>query len=390
MCVSNNCACGDDCSLLYLPISSVCNIQCVFCDREGYCRSLSSSKTEIPALSAQQALYYLEKKLEVKPDLKAVNLSGPGEVLLEIDKIQQIVSTIKRKHPDISVCVQTNGILMEECADVLSDLGVDKIIMNINALNKDIATKMYSWVRIGKNIYRGKDAAELIIKYQTKAMRVCREKGFDTRVHSLYIPCINDLNIVEIARKTAEMNLQSFSCSEIDGKKQDSQQLQVIKKQCSKLISLKCVGNGVDVESEIDVNLLLSIASGPLDPIQKRPYYAVGTLDGLNVNRHLGQAKEFNVYRYKSDCCELVDVRKAPPSGGGEKRWAKLADILSDCSAIFVTDAGASPTKELTRHGIKVIRTEENVYKAISTLYSDVKIKKKTCTPLDCSTCSGC
>jgi nitrogen fixation protein NifB len=364
-------------------------MQCVFCDRQGFCRFLSSQKQEIPELSAQQALFYLKKMILKKPSLKAVNITGPGEVLLEIDKIQQIISSVRQQYPDLKICIQTNGILLEQYAEMLSELGIDNIILNINALNKDIAAQMYAWVRMGKNIYRGSQAAEIIIKQQRKAMKICREKGFNTRIHSLYVPCLNDLNIVEIARKTAEMGLDSFSCVEIDSLSHDSEQLQVIKKQCSKLVKLKKVVT-IDFDSDIDVELLRSIASGPLDPIQRRPYYAVATLDGLNVNRHLGQARELNIYRYKPDCCELVDVRAAPPAGGGEKRWEQLSEILCDCSAIFITDAGSNPIRELTRRGIKVVRTEDNIYKAISALCRNVKTSKKNCSPLDCSTCSGC
>ena len=383
-----------ECSRVILPISSVCNMQCVFCQREGFCRSLTSNKAEIPALSAQQALYYLQKMIQQKTNLKSVIIAGPGEVLLEIEKLQELAVEIKKEFPQLSICLQTNGLLMEEYADLIADIGIKNIILNINALNKDIATQMYNWVRIDKHIYRGDRAAEIITKRQKHAMQICSEKGFKTRLHVVYVPWINDPTIVEIARKAAEMNVQSFSCSLLDPN--DKSQLEAIRKQCSRIIDVKCADTSIKFDSEMDLDLLASVAAGPIDPIQKRPYFAVGTLDGVCVNRHLGQASELKIYQYVDGVPVVVESRKTPKAGGGSNRWKELADILSDCSAILVTDAGSKPLAELPALGLKVVRTEDDIATALDALACEKTIcptasgKPRGCTPLDCSTCSGC
>jgi nitrogen fixation protein NifB len=92
-----------------------------------------------------------------------------------------------------------------------------------------------------------------------------------------------------------------------------------------------------------------------------RPYVAVATLEGALVNQHLGEAERLTIYESNADMpgtFRLVEIRRTPDEGGGEARWATLADSLKDCRALLVNAAGPTPQKTLTSHGLKVIEME--------------------------------
>jgi nitrogen fixation protein NifB len=114
------------------------------------------------------------------------------------------------------------------------------------------------------------------------------------------------------------------------------------------------------------IDLMRHYANGPLNPSEDRPYYAAATMEGVLVNVHLGQARDLNIYSYDEDQgLKLVETRTTPPVGGGEDRWEKLADLLNDCRAILVADAGPKPTQLMEACGLKVVRTESMIEQAI-------------------------
>jgi len=63
-------------------------------------------------------------------------------------------------------------------------------------------------------------------------------------------------------------------------------------------------------------------------PTADRPCVAVATTDGATVNEHLGYAVKFLVYKAEGGHGRMVEARDAPPKGGGEERWRKLAAVL--------------------------------------------------------------
>ena len=124
----------------------------------------------------------------------------------------------------------------------------------------------------------------------------------------------------------------------------------------------------------------------PLD-VAPRPYVAVASFEGVFVNCHLGHARELLVYAEREDEFELVDVRKAPPQGGGEDRWQELADLLSDCRAVVAAEAGAAPQRALSDRGIRLLCTEGLVEDALEIVFAG---KEDELRPPSCRSGTGC
>ncbi|MCH5375104.1 MAG: nitrogen fixation protein NifB, partial [Planctomycetes bacterium] len=101
-----------------------------------------------------------------------------------------------------------------------------------------------------------------------------------------------------------------------------------------------------------------------------RPYVAVGTMEGMLVNLHLGEASRLAIYGPSDDGYDLVDTRPAPPPGGGRDRWEQLAATLHDCRALLVSSAGGKPRETLSRHGIQVMLMEGLIEEGLDAVYS--------------------
>ncbi len=73
-----------------------------------------------------------------------------------------------------------------------------------------------------------------------------------------------------------------------------------------------------------------------------RPYVAIASYEGLMINKHLGEADDFLIYKQTDTGYELVEKRLAPPKGMGDLRWINLAKKLNDCSDILVNGVGTN------------------------------------------------
>jgi nitrogen fixation protein NifB len=109
-------------------------------------------------------------------------------------------------------------------------------------------------------------------------------------------------------------------------------------------------------------------------PSKDRPYVAVASREGMLVNQHVGEASCFHVFAEDGLTYVPVEVREAPESGSGVKRWLDLADLLKDCRAVLTTGVGAAPRRVLTDRGLEVIEMEGLIEEGLSAVYGGTPI----------------
>ncbi len=109
-------------------------------------------------------------------------------------------------------------------------------------------------------------------------------------------------------------------------------------------------------------------------PSKDRPYVAVASREGMLVNQHVGEATCFHVFAEQDSVYAPVEVREAPDSGSGIKRWLDLADLLHDCRAVLTTGVGAAPRRVLTGRGLEVIEMEGLIEEGLSAVYGGTPI----------------
>ena len=89
-----------------------------------------------------------------------------------------------------------------------------------------------------------------------------------------------------------------------------------------------------------------------------RPYAAVASMEGIFVNQHLGEAVALWIFGIRDNKAELFERRSAPLPGGGQERWAELANSLNDCNTVLVSGIGSFPQIVLERAGLHVVVME--------------------------------
>jgi len=229
----------------------------------------------------------------------------------------------------------------------------------------------------------------LLIANQLESLKKLKEAGVTAKVNSIIIPGINDSHVIEVARKAAELGADILNCMSYYSTTEtyfenipepSPEMVAEIQKATGVYLPQmmhcsRCRADAVGIIGEINspemMQKLAESAALPKNPEEKRPYIAVGSLEGVMINQHLGEAERFLIYAVESNNGEyvLVDSRKAPSAGGGKGRWETLAATLIDCRAVLVNGAGGSPIKVLNAHGIDVMVLEGSIEKAVNACF---------------------
>jgi nitrogen fixation protein NifB len=305
----------------------------------------------------------------------------------------QTLRLVRAKYPKMMLCLATNGLGIGPYIDELADLQVSHVTITITAINPAIAGEIYAWIRDGKRPLRGEEAATLLIARQTEALFRLKSKGIVVKINSIIIPGINDEHIPDIARKVGEMGADIMNCMPLVPVKgsafeelPEPDALTTARVRLQSGLHLpqmshcaRCradavgfIGENVTAEQ---VATLRHFANGSLNPAEDaaRPYVAVATLEGALVNQHLGEADRLAIFEANAalpGTFRLIEIRRAPDEGGGEARWAALAESLKDCRAILVNAAGPAPQKALSTHGLKVIEMDGLIEEGLKAVFA--------------------
>ncbi len=396
---------------IHLPVAPKCNIQCNYCSRKFDCMNENRPGVTSKVLSPQQALYYLDQAMVLSPNIAVVGIAGPGDPFANPDETMETLRLVREKYPEMLLCLATNGLDLLPYIDELATLQVSHVTITINAIDPEIGAEIYAWVRYNKKMYRGIEAAKLLIKNQLEALKRLKEVGVTAKVNSIIIPGVNDTHVIAVASKVAQLGADILNCLPYYNTKEtvfenidepSAELVTEIQQATSAFLPqmkhcARCRADAVGIIGEINteemMQKLAEAAAMPKNPAECRPYIAVSSIEGVLINQHLGEADRFLIYGIdgNGECC-LVDSRIAPPGGGGQQRWEALADLLHDCRTVLVNGAGDSPKKVLKAHGIEVLVIEGVIEDAVNGVFTgqDLKHLMKSSQIHACgSSCSG-
>lgn len=217
---------------IHLPVCPNCNIQCNFCDRKIHDTENRPGVTR-SILTPTEALEVVDKSIQLCPDITVVGIAGPGDTLAS-NKALQTFTLIKEKHPKLLKCMSTNGLLLNERADELIELGIDTLTVTVNGVDKNIVSKIVSKIIYHQKVYVGESAAEILIENQIAGIEKMARAGVTIKVNSVLIKEINEEHIKEIARTVGSVGASIYNiipliprhklahckeptCKEIDG-----------------------------------------------------------------------------------------------------------------------------------------------------------------------------
>jgi nitrogen fixation protein NifB len=324
-------------------------------------------------LAPSQALDYLRQILKKDIDISVIGIAGPGDPLANPDEVFETIELAKHEFPHLHFCLSTNGIEIPKYINKLTELGISHVTLTINAVQTEILANIYSWVRYDKHIYRGPEAGKLVFEKQMEALRLLKEHNIVVKVNSIVLPGYNDHHMAEIAEKVASLGADIMNCIPVypnretafeDIPEPSKQKMVDILKSVSKYIKpmghcTRCRADaagllGYDIVDS--VTLLQECASKPLYVTKNKPFVAVASHEGMLVNQHLGEVREFLIYAETTNGYTIIDKREAPLPGSGDMRWIQLAKTLKDCNTVLVSGAGSNPGSMLKSMGLQIIQ----------------------------------
>jgi nitrogen fixation protein NifB len=377
------------CGRVHLPVAPNCNIKCNYCNRKYDCVNESRPGVTSSVLTPDQALLYLERVLEKSPNITVAGIAGPGDAFANPKATMETLRLIRKRFPHLLLCLATNGLNIEPYIGELAKLNVSHVTMTVNAVDPDVSSRVYSWVRDGKVIYRVVQAAKLLLERQLSAISVLTANGIRVKVNTIVIPGINEHHVPEVAAKMAELGVDIQNCMTMYATQgtpfeclgEPSLELMAeVREGAEKFIPqmrhcTRCRADAVgllDDDRSLEFRAVLSECSTTYSVgSDGKPYVAVATMEGVLVNQHLGEAERFQIWGQSQDGYSMLEERKAPEKGTGIKRWYALAEALNDCRAVLVSGIGDTPRKLLEESKILPVEMNGFIKVGLEAIYNN-------------------
>jgi len=107
--------------------------------------------------------------------------------------------------------MSTNGLLLDEKADEVIEIGIDTLTVTVNAINPEIFTKLNKFVIYHGKRYDGIEGAKILIEHQLNGIRKVASAGITAKINTVLVPKINGDHIVEIARTVKEADARIYN-----------------------------------------------------------------------------------------------------------------------------------------------------------------------------------
>ena len=202
-----NDAAHDSVGRVHLPVAPRCNIQCNYCEHR-MCSDIQHPGWVAWLLSVAEAVKLIDSIVRERQVYDfVVGVAGPGDALANEQSLKALTA-IHRRYPQITTCLCTNGLLLEENLEAMAEVGVRTFTVTVNAADSRVGQQVYSWVKYRGRIYRGEEAADLLITKQFRGIGKAIAAGFALKVNTVLIPGVNDEHIPELARRLRDIGVE--------------------------------------------------------------------------------------------------------------------------------------------------------------------------------------
>lgn len=384
---------------IHIPVAPKCNVQCGYCNRKYDCVNESRPGVTSSILKPFQALNYIRAISQKIKNISTIGIAGPGDAFAEPEKTLESIRLIKNEFPDKIFCLSSNGLNVLPYIDEIAELNVTHVTLTINSFRLETLEKIYKWVRFNKKVYRGKEAAKIMLNQQAETLISLVDKGITVKINTVIIPGVNDLEMEEIAKTVSELGATTMNCIPLiptegsdmaNFEKPTGAAVRNIIRSIHKYIKpmthcARCRADAAGMLGKDDTSaykLIDECSSMPTAVDKTKPYVAVASYEGLMINKHLGEANDFLIYKQTENGYALVERRLAPAKGSGDLRWINLAKTLNDCSYILVNGVGAKPVDLLQKVGVAVIEMSGLIDDGLDAVYKGTKLKSVIKTTL--------
>ena len=416
---------------MHVAVAPACNIQCHYCNRKYDCANESRPGVVSEQLTPEQAARKAVWVASQVPQLSVVGIAGPGDALADPRKTFETCARIAEALPDIKLCLSTNGLALPDCVDEIRAHAVDHVTITINALDPDIAQRIYAWVAFDKKRLTGRDAARLLIERQLLGLDMLVAAGVLVKVNSVMIPGVNDAHLKDVnaelkARGAFLHNIMPLISDPAHGthfgltgqRGPTAGELKSLQDVLSGGANLmkhcrQCRADAVGQlgDDQRERFSLDQIPAAPkVDEDSRRAYrtvvererehrstatalaadqvrgvasddsrlVAVCTKGSGRINQHFGHAREFQIYEVDRTGVRLIGHRRAAQycqGGSGEHDVLEATIALLDgVSAVLCARIGSGPRDRLAAAGIRAI--DEHAHDYVETAVARVFLQE--------------
>ncbi len=192
---------------IHLAVAPRCNIKCGYCTRRHDCVNESRPGVTSRILTPEQGVETVRTVLahkELWPVIKVVGIAGPGDPLANEETFETF-RLIGEEFPHLIKCLSTNGLLLPDTIERLHQLDLRSLTVTLNALDPEIAGRIYSHVFYRGKRYSGAAGASILLVNQLEGIARAVEYGMTVKVNTVLIPGVNDSQIPFIAEKVKEL-----------------------------------------------------------------------------------------------------------------------------------------------------------------------------------------
>lgn len=152
------------------------------------------------------ALARTRGEMEKNPNLRIIGISGPGEPLANPETFETI-EKVREEFRNASICVSTNGTLLENYVAWLSEKHVETITVSMSTSDCSTASKIYEWAILGNELIKGIRMGSRIVESQLRGIAKATRAGINVKVNSILIPGFNEQDIVPLAQELADLGV---------------------------------------------------------------------------------------------------------------------------------------------------------------------------------------
>jgi nitrogen fixation protein NifB len=366
---------------VHLPVAPKCNVKCNYCDRKFDCPNEGRPGVTSAVLKPDEALRHLRGVAGSDDRIKVVGIAGPGEPLFN-EATFETMALVRKALPDLRLCVSSNGLLLPDSLERLVELGVLALTVTVNAVTPEVAARVYSFVRYKENLLKGLEAGKILVEKQFEGIRKAADAGIAVKVNSVFIPGINEHEIIEIAKKAKAAGAHLMNIIPLrpqaefsDVKAPSAAEIQKIREECSSVITqfshcALCRADAVGLITEDTMTVLgaRDFSSPECQPVT----IASASKTGELVDEHFARTKTFYVHQFQGGRLELVeerDVGELPQeyvmkeNEESEEAIRYYLELLKDCHIILCERIGHEPRRTLREAGIEVLEVTGEIEK---------------------------
>ncbi|MDR2163338.1 MAG: radical SAM protein [Clostridiales Family XIII bacterium] len=194
---------------MHLPICPSCNIECAFCRR-----SLNDDENR-PGVSAfilpvDEVSEYVDYALKACDALSVIGVAGPGDTLVG-DNLFKAFLRLNETHPDLLKCMSTNGLLLNERADELIEIGIDTLTVTVNAVDPHVLKQIVPAIHYHGERIEGARGARILIRNQIAGITKMAEAGTTIKVNTVLVPGVNDSHVENVAEAVRKAGASIFN-----------------------------------------------------------------------------------------------------------------------------------------------------------------------------------